>query len=158
MLFRSGVAEAMDTAQRGMGLDWPTSLELIRRSVREARSVPGAVVYSGAGTDHLPPGAIVSIDDARDVWLMATRAYVAAGRNGIAIVDVDSPEHPSSLRWFNADGCINDATGIVTALEGNSFFAFVADGCNGLKVIQLLSPADGSRIKGFSPEIGRAHV
>ena len=50
-----GVAEAMDTAQRGMGLDWPTSLELIRRSVADARTVPGAVVFSGAGTDHLAP-------------------------------------------------------------------------------------------------------
>ena len=50
-----GVAEAMDTAQRGMGLDWPTSLELIRRSVAEARGIPGAVIVSGAGTDHLTP-------------------------------------------------------------------------------------------------------
>jgi hypothetical protein len=49
-----GIAEAMDTAQRGMGLDWPTSLELIRRSVAEAKSTPGAIVFSGAGTDHLP--------------------------------------------------------------------------------------------------------
>ena len=46
------VAEAMDTAQRGMGLDWPTSLELIRRSVVAAAAVPGAVVFSGAGTDR----------------------------------------------------------------------------------------------------------
>jgi hypothetical protein len=52
-----GVAEAMDTAQRGMGLDWPTSLELIRRSVEAARGIPGAVLYSGAGTDHLGPGS-----------------------------------------------------------------------------------------------------
>jgi hypothetical protein len=52
-----GVAEAMDTAQRGMGLDWPTSLELIRRSVDAARDMPGAVLFCGAGTDHLPPGA-----------------------------------------------------------------------------------------------------
>ena len=51
-----GVAEAMDTAQRGMGLDWPASLELIKRSVEASKSVPGAVVASGAGTDHLPPG------------------------------------------------------------------------------------------------------
>jgi hypothetical protein len=51
-----GVAEAMDTAQRGMGLDWPASLELIKRSVEESKSVPGAFVASGAGTDHLPPG------------------------------------------------------------------------------------------------------
>ena len=49
-----GVAEAMDTAQRGMGLDWPASLELIGRSVQEAKGVEGAFVASGAGTDHLP--------------------------------------------------------------------------------------------------------
>ena len=48
-----GVAEAMDTAQRGMGLDWPTSLELVQRSVRAAKARGGALVFSGAGTDHL---------------------------------------------------------------------------------------------------------
>ena len=58
-----GVAEAMDTAQRGMGLDWPTSLELIRRSLDAARDVPGALVASGCGTDHLPPENAKSIDD-----------------------------------------------------------------------------------------------
>jgi len=51
-----GVAEAMDTAQRGMGLDWEASLLLIKKCLEEARHVPGAVVASGAGTDHLPTG------------------------------------------------------------------------------------------------------
>jgi hypothetical protein len=58
-----GVAEAMDTAQRGMGLDWPTSLELIRRSVGAAKARGDALVFSGAGTDHLAPEAARSIDD-----------------------------------------------------------------------------------------------
>ncbi|GAB3761080.1 dihydrodipicolinate synthase family protein [Ramlibacter monticola] len=58
-----GVAEAMDTAQRGMGLDWPTSLELIRRSLDAARDVPGALVASGCGTDHLAPEDAKSVDD-----------------------------------------------------------------------------------------------
>jgi hypothetical protein len=58
-----GVAEAMDTAQRGMGMDWPTSLELIRRSVDAARDVPGALVASGCGTDHLAPEDANSVDD-----------------------------------------------------------------------------------------------
>lgn len=58
-----GVAEAMDTAQRGMGLDWPTSLELIRRSLDAARDVPGARIASGCGTDHLAPDAARSVDD-----------------------------------------------------------------------------------------------
>jgi len=57
-----GVAEAMDTAQRGMGLDWPTSLELIRRSVEAGKPRKG-VVFSGAGTDHLAPEAAKSVDD-----------------------------------------------------------------------------------------------
>jgi len=97
--------------------------------------------------------AVVGIDDARDVCASRTYAYVAAGRNGIAIVEIDNPERPSGLRWFNADGCINDANGIMCGVESNSFFAYVADGCNGLRVLQLLSPADGSRVKGFSPEM-----
>ena len=50
-----GIAEAMDTAQRGMGLDWPSSLLLIEKSVKEAKSV-GGFVACGAGTDHLAPG------------------------------------------------------------------------------------------------------
>jgi hypothetical protein len=58
-----GVAEAMDTAQRGMGLDWPTSLELIRRSLDAARDVPGALVASGCGTDHLLLDEVRSVDD-----------------------------------------------------------------------------------------------
>lgn len=59
-----GVAEAMDTAQRGMGLDWPTSLDLIRRSVEAAKAHgPEALVFSGAGTDHLAPEAARSLDD-----------------------------------------------------------------------------------------------
>ena len=58
-----GVAEAMDTAQRGMGLDWPTSLELIRRSLDAAKDMPGALVASGCGTDHLAPEDARSVDD-----------------------------------------------------------------------------------------------
>ncbi len=91
-----GVAEAMDTAQRGMGLDWPASLELIRRSVHEARSIRGAVVFSGAGTDHLAPGVKCTLEqviaayeeqceaierlDGRIV-LMASRALAACARS-----------------------------------------------------------------------------
>lgn len=54
------VAEAMDTAQRGMGLDWNTTQELIRRSVAEARAVGGQIAC-GAGTDHLPPDSNVTL-------------------------------------------------------------------------------------------------
>ena len=57
-----GVAEAMDTAQRGMGLDWAGARELIARAQRAA-SARGAIIAHGAGTDHLSPGPNVSIDN-----------------------------------------------------------------------------------------------
>ncbi|GAA3489375.1 dihydrodipicolinate synthase family protein [Streptomyces cremeus] len=88
-----GVAEAMDTAQRGMGLDWAGAAELIRRSAAEAKSVDGAIAC-GVGTDQLPPGAhdlatvtaayeqqlaLVESTGAQAV-LMASRALAAAAR------------------------------------------------------------------------------
>src|SRR5213593_4682880 len=57
------VAEAMDTSQRGMGFAWDAAKELIRRSVAESRTAPGAVLASGAGTDHLEPGPRVTLAD-----------------------------------------------------------------------------------------------
>lgn len=74
-----GVAEAMDTAQRGMGLDWPTSLELIRRSIDAARDMPGALLASGAGTDQLAPEAARSIDDVIRAYEEQVAAIEALG-------------------------------------------------------------------------------
>ncbi len=74
-----GVAEAMDTAQRGMGLDWPSSLELIRRSIDAARDLPGAVLASGAGTDHLEPGAKVKVADVIGAYEHQFEAVERAG-------------------------------------------------------------------------------
>jgi hypothetical protein len=69
-LWRHGfaVAEAMDTSQRGMGLDWTAAQQLISHSVREAKSV-GATVFSGAGTDHLMPAPGVTVDDVIRAYL-----------------------------------------------------------------------------------------
>jgi hypothetical protein len=58
-----GVAEAMDTAQRGMGLDWQGAKELIRRALEAAKSRPGVQIACGVGTEHLTPGPDVSVDD-----------------------------------------------------------------------------------------------
>jgi Protein of unknown function (DUF993) len=91
-----GVAEAMDTAQRGMGMDWSASLELIRRSLDAARDFPGALIGCGAGTDHLETNASVTLDDVIRAYeeqcaaveklggrivLMASRALVKAARS-----------------------------------------------------------------------------
>ncbi|WP_137932921.1 dihydrodipicolinate synthase family protein [Mesorhizobium comanense] len=64
-LWRLGfrIAEAMDTSQRGMGFDWASARELIRRSIAEARTVPGADLASGAGTDHLAPASARTLGD-----------------------------------------------------------------------------------------------
>jgi hypothetical protein len=90
-----GVAEAMDTAQRGMGLSWPDAQELIRRSLAEGKGRDDALVASGAGTDHLAPGPDVTIDDVIRAYeeqvafvencggriiLMASRALAAAAK------------------------------------------------------------------------------
>jgi hypothetical protein len=90
-----GVAEAMDTAQRGMGLDWVAAQQLIRLSLDAAKDMPGAVIASGAGTDHLAPGPDVTVDDVIRAYeeqcaaveamggriiLMASRALAKAAR------------------------------------------------------------------------------
>lgn len=74
-----GVAEAMDTAQRGMGLDWPTSLELIQRSVGAAKSRGGALVFSGAGTDHLASEDARNLDDVIRAYEEQVAAIEKAG-------------------------------------------------------------------------------
>ncbi len=73
------VAEAMDTAQRGMGLDYPKALELIQRSVKEAKTVSGAVVFSGVGTDHLAPSPDLTLIQIRDAYLKQLADVEAAG-------------------------------------------------------------------------------
>ena len=71
-----GVAEAMDTAQRGMGLDWPLALELIKRSTAAAK-MRGAMVASGAGTDNLPAGKELTLQDVTDAYLEQCEAIEA---------------------------------------------------------------------------------
>jgi hypothetical protein len=70
------VAEAMDTAQRGIGLDWPLALELIKRSVAGAKT-QGALVASGAGTDHLPAGKTHTLQDVTNAYLQQCEAIEA---------------------------------------------------------------------------------
>ncbi|MBY5408422.1 dihydrodipicolinate synthase family protein [Rhizobium leguminosarum] len=90
-----GVAEAMDTAQRGMGLGWPEARDLIRRALSEAAGRKDALIACGAGTDHLTPGPDVTIDTILRAYeeqietveaaggriiLMASRALAAAAK------------------------------------------------------------------------------
>lgn len=116
-----GVAEAMDTAQRGMGLDWPSSLELIRRSVDAARDFNGkALVACGVGTDHITPDPSLTIDDVIRAYedqaeavealggriiLMASRALAAVAKSPDDYVKVYSRvlgqvKEPAILHWL----------------------------------------------------------
>ena len=76
------IAEAMDTSQRGMGFDWTNAQELIRRSIAEARSVDGADLASGAGTDQLTPAAAGSLDDVIAAYEEQFAFIEGAGRPG----------------------------------------------------------------------------
>ncbi|WP_446744094.1 dihydrodipicolinate synthase family protein [Silvibacterium acidisoli] len=91
-----GVAEAMDTAQRGMGLSWTGAQELIRHSLEAAKGRPDALIASGVGTDHLTPNANLTVDDVIRAYeeqmefveklggriiLMASRALVVAAKS-----------------------------------------------------------------------------
>jgi hypothetical protein len=71
-----GIAEAMDTAQRGMGLDWPGAMELIRRTRAE---LPDALVFNGAGTDQLDPADARGLDDVRRAYAEQIEAIQAVG-------------------------------------------------------------------------------
>ncbi|GAA4436656.1 DUF993 family protein [Actinokineospora soli] len=73
-----GVAEAMDTAQRGMGVDWGTTRELIRRTGELARARGGSRWCAGVGTDHLPPGPATA-DDVVNAWRHQLDVVVDAG-------------------------------------------------------------------------------
>jgi hypothetical protein len=115
-----GVAEAMDTAQRGMGLTWADAQQLIRRAQAEARGRSDALIAYGAGTDHLAPGPDVSIDDVIRAYeeqvgfvegeggriiLMASRALKVAAKSPDDYARVygrilDQVKQPVILHWL----------------------------------------------------------
>lgn len=115
-----GVAEAMDTAQRGMGLGWPEARELIERALKEAQGREDALIACGAGTDHLQPGPDVTIDQIIAAYeeqfeaieahngriiLMASRALAAAAKSPEDYVTVydrilSQARQPVIIHWL----------------------------------------------------------
>ena len=96
-------------------------------------------------------GAVVPMADAQRVYLARTYAYVAAKKQGLMIVDIERPRKPVVYQQFTADGQLNDAHDVVVGSTNASLFAYVADGVNGLKVLQLTSPDTQPKFYGFSP-------
>ena len=106
-------------------------------------------------TDPLAPVAVpegtVPLADARRIYAARTYLYVAAKHEGLAIIDVTRPRAPSIYLKTTLDGALGDTEDVVVASTNASLFAYVADGRNGLKVIQLTSPASQRAFYGFSP-------
>ena len=100
---------------------------------------------------RLVDGAVVTLSDAHDVYVARTFAYVANGKDGIAIIDVEQPEHPRLDQAYNANGLLNDVHQVKIAMTNASLFAYVADGKNGLRILQLTSPETMPEYAGFSP-------
>src|SRR5262249_18025708 len=92
----------------------------------------------------------VAIPEAHKLYVARTYAYVAGGKNGLVIVDVEKPTEPRIDQVFNAGGCINDTKDVKLGVTYMSEFAYVADGHNGLRVVQLTSPETPGN-QGFSP-------
>jgi hypothetical protein len=96
-------------------------------------------------------GATVPIGDARNVIVSRTYAYVSAGKNGVALINVEQPEHPRLDQMFTADGQLNDVNDVKIGAVDASVFAYVADGRNGFRILQVVSPSDSTESYGFSP-------
>jgi hypothetical protein len=97
-------------------------------------------------------GMTLPLADARNIYVARTYAYISAGSNGIDIVDVEKPEHAQLDQTFNAGGTLNDVNDIKIGMVSSSQFAFVADGKNGMRILQLFSPKSTHEFYGFSPK------
>jgi len=97
------------------------------------------------------PEATIKLADARRIYVARTYAYVAAKQDGLVIIDVHNPLKPSVYKQETFGGQMNDAEDVIVASTNASAFAYVADGRNGMKVIQLTSPDSQPNFYGFSP-------
>ena len=93
----------------------------------------------------------VPFKDARNLYVVRTYAFVAAGHDGLGIVDIEKPEQPKLEQMFNDGGKIGDTNDVKVGMTNASQFAYLADGHNGLQVVQLFSPSDNPNFLGFSP-------
>jgi hypothetical protein len=96
--------------------------------------------------------ALVPLSDARNIYVARTYAYISAGKQGLAIVNVETPTAPKLDQLFTANGQLNDVNDVKVGMVAGSAFAFVADGKNGLRVLQIVSSFDDpGHFSGFSP-------
>ena len=98
------------------------------------------------------PGAKLPLMDARNIYVARTYAYIAGGKQGLVIVDVEKPEHPVLDQVFNAGGKLEDTRDVKLGMTAASAFAYIADGTGGMKIVQIFAPNDQPNYLGFSPK------
>lgn len=96
-------------------------------------------------------GAAARLAHAGRLYVACTYAYVANGPEGLAIIDVENPERPRPTQMFNAGGALTDTRAVQVGSVNASMFALAADGKNGLRVVQLISPDTVPGAQGCSP-------
>ncbi len=99
----------------------------------------------------LVAGASVPVADGRGIYLARTYAYIAGGKDGLVIADIERPEKPKLELTYNAGGTINDLNDVKLGVTNGSVFGYLADGRNGMRVVQLISANDTPGAYGFSP-------
>ncbi|WDA39854.1 hypothetical protein [Erythrobacter sp. BLCC-B19] len=97
------------------------------------------------------PEGTVPLADARRMYIARTYAYVAAKGDGLVILNVTNPRAPKVYQKVTLGGQLNDAEDVIVGTTNASLFAYVADGKNGMKVLQLTSPDSQRNFYGFSP-------
>lgn len=149
-----------------VSIDDPLSPRLVNRiRLKQPRSVAIQFRYAFVVDDEglkvidvtvpeqarIVDGAFVALAHAHDVYVARTYAYVANGKDGIAIIDVEQPDRPRLDQMYNAEGKLNDVHQVKIAMTNASLFAYVADGKNGMRILQLTSPETMPEYAGFSP-------
>lgn len=102
---------------------------------------------------ELVTSASIALPEARNVYVARTYAYVAGGKDGVVIIDVERPEHPRVYMKYTGEGEISDTHDIKVASTNASLFGYVADGKNGLFIVQLTDPDRVPGFYGFSPPV-----
>ena len=97
-------------------------------------------------------GGVVALRHPHRLYVARDYVYVADGADGLAIIDIEKAEQPRLAQMFNAGGAINDARAVQIGSIAASMFALVADGKNGLRVVQLISPDTLPEAAGFDPK------
>ncbi len=130
-------------------VDGPTAVAIQFRYAFVTDRV-GLRVFDVSNLARPTPVTTLPLPEAKNIYVARSYAYISGGEHGLIIVDVESPAAPRVDQIYTADGQINDLHDVKLGITNNSEFAYLADGCNGLRVVQLTSP-ETQGMSGFNP-------